>query len=169
MGGVMPISNSVMTRLQYQHETLPAMIEGFTEDRLKYRVNPGKWSAFENIAHLAAYQPVFAGRIERLESENDPAFERYLAENDPMFATYLGRALNELTSTIVIDRSAITARLKGMTESALRRTGLHPKFGRLTMIEWAEFFLLHEAHHLFTIFMLVRDLRMSADQPGRGL
>jgi hypothetical protein len=165
----MPISNSVMTRLQYQHETLPAMIEGLTEERLRYRKNSGKWSAFENIAHLAAYQLVFARRIERLGSENDPAFERYLAENDPVFPAYVGKPLTGLTSTIVIDRLAITARLKGMTESALQRTGFHAKFGRLTMIEWTEFFLLHEAHHLFTIFMLVRDLRMSADQPGRGL
>jgi hypothetical protein len=165
----MPISNSVMTRLQYQHETLSAMIEGLTEECLKRRVNPGKWSAFENIAHLAAYQPVFAHRIERIGFENDPAFERYLAENDPLFPAYLERSLAGLTGTIAIDRLAIAARLKGMTEPALQRTGLHPHYGRLTMLEWTEFFLLHEAHHMFTLFMLVRDLRMSADPAGAGL
>jgi hypothetical protein len=161
----MPISNSVMTRLQYQHETLSAMIEGLTEERLKRRVNPGKWSAFENIAHLAAYQPVFTHRIERIASEQDPAFERYVAGNDPLFPAYLERPLAGLTGTIAIDRLAIVARLTGMSEPALQRTGLHPTYGRLTMLEWTEFFLLHEAHHLFTLFSLVRDLRISADPP----
>jgi len=45
--------------------------------------------------------------------------------------------------------------LSGLKESGLSRIGMHPKYGRLTILKWAEFFVLHEAHHLFTIFQLV--------------
>jgi DinB superfamily len=156
----MPLSNSILTRLQFQHETVSELIAGITEQRLKQRLNPEKWSAFENIAHLAAYQPVFYLRLERIASENDPGFERYTADQDPSFTAYLEKTLSGLTGAIVQDRLAITAKLGEMSETVLQRTGIHPKFGRLTMSQWTEFFLLHEAHHLFTLFRLVQDLRM---------
>jgi hypothetical protein len=155
----MPLSDSILTRLQFQHETISELIAGLTEQRLKQRVNPEKWSAFENIAHLAAYQPVFYVRLERIVSENDPVFERYTADQDPSFSACLEKPLTGLIGAIVRDRLAITAKLKEMNETVLQRTGIHPKFGRLTMAQWAEFFLLHEAHHLFTLFQLVQVLR----------
>lgn len=152
----MPLSDSILTRLQYQHESLTAMIEGLSEDQMRRRVDPGKWSPFENIAHLAAYQPVFAERIDRIGSELDPAFERYVAENDPLFPAYLDRSLAGLTGTIIANRASITMKLKGLHDRELQRAGIHPRFGRLTLVQWTEFFLLHEAHHLFTLFMLIR-------------
>lgn len=162
----MPLSDSILTRLQFQHETISELIAGLTEQQLKQRVNPEKWSAFENIAHLAAYQPVFLLRLERILSENDPAFERYTADQDPSFPVYLEKTLTGLIGAIAGDRMAITVKLREMSETALQRTGIHPKFGGLTTVLWAEFFLLHEAHHLFTLFQLVQALRavqVSAD------
>lgn len=155
----MPLSASIATRLQYQHETLQPLISGLREEELRQRNISGKWSVFENMAHLAAYQPVFDDRIVRMEKEREPAFDRYVAEEDPLFPSYLEKRPGELIRIIATDRSAITTRLMGLGEEALRRTGLHPKFGLLTMEQWAEFFLLHEAHHLFTVFRLVQELR----------
>jgi hypothetical protein len=160
----MPLSISIITRLQHQHETISELIGGFTEEQLKQRIDPAKWSAFENIVHLAAYQPVFAGRMERIEKELNPAFDRYVAEKDPFFPVYLEKPLGELIRVIAADRAAIAAKFEGMGEETLTRTALHPKFGLLNMTQWAEFFLLHEAHHLFTIFMLVQELRKSHDR-----
>jgi hypothetical protein len=157
MGELMPLPESILTRLRYQHETLGALIDGLTEEQLKRRVNPGKWSPFEQVAHLAAYQPVFASRIDRIGSETDPAFERYVAENDPSFPAYLDKPLAVLMGAINTDRSSIIMKIKGLQDDDLQRAGLHPRYGRMTLAEWTEFFLLHEAHHLFAVFMLVRD------------
>ena len=55
------------------------------------------------------------------------------------------------------DRVTLTGVVTKMKENELRRVGVHPKFGRLTVLDWTEFFLLHEAHHLFTIFRLAHD------------
>jgi hypothetical protein len=152
------------TRLQYQHETLSTLIAGLSEEQLKERIRPGKWSAFENMVHLAAYQPVFAGRIERIEKEQCPSFDRYVAENDPLFPAYLEKPPETLIRVIAADRSAISGILAGMDETALQRPGLHPKFGLLTLVQWTEFFLLHEAHHLFTLFALVQEQRAARDR-----
>ncbi|HVU55094.1 MAG TPA: DinB family protein [Puia sp.] len=160
----MPLSASILTRLQHQHEALTELIEGLTEQQLKQRINPDKWSAFEHIAHLAAYQPMFLARLERIAAEETPsfeppAFERYVAEKDPRFHAYLGHSLEKLTHLIPIMVQAIITHLIALDDDALLRTGLHPRYGKLTVTQWTQFYLLHEAHHLFTIFMLTQDLR----------
>jgi hypothetical protein len=155
----MPLSASISTRLRHQHESLREIIHGLTETALRQRVNPDKWSAFEHIAHLAAYQPTFVSRLEKIAATTTPAFDRYIAEKDPQFPVYLDRPLADLLELITTQAAQINTILAHTNEAGLHRTGLHPKYGLLTVTQWTEFFLLHEAHHLFTLFMLAQDLR----------
>jgi hypothetical protein len=155
----MPLSSSIATRLQFQHQSIRELTAGISPESLRYHVNPDKWSAFENVAHLAAYQPVFIDRLERLGREASPAFGRYVAENDPLFPNYLAKSPDELLACIDNDRALIRSTLDRGGDAFLEKTGSHPLYGLLTVREWTEFFLLHEAHHLFTIFRLVQDLR----------
>ena len=155
----MPLTPSALTRLHYQHTTIHELISGLTEAQLKHAVQPGKWSAFDNIAHLACYQPVFLLRLERIQSEHSPTFDRYVADNDPLFSDYRDLPLAELIRGIDTRRTTIFSKLQGMREDDLKRIALHPKYGSLDVVKWTEFFLLHEAHHLYTIFMLVQESR----------
>ena len=155
----MALSISALSRLQYQHTTIRELIAGLDEPNLKSVVNPGKWSAFDNIAHLACYQPMFLLRLERIKTEDSPAFERYVADNDPAFPGYLDLSLKDLLKDLDALRAVILSKLQGMGEDELRRVGHHPRYGMLDVRQWTEFFLLHEAHHLYTIFMLVRELQ----------
>jgi hypothetical protein len=160
MERLMPLSDSILTRLRHQHEALSELIDGLTEEELKRRVNPDKWSAFEHIAHLAAYQQAFIGRLKKVASEPTPSFERYVAENDPVFTQYLNYPLKNVLDLISVSAKQITVKLTvTFNDTNLHLTGLHPRYGRLTIPQWTQFFLLHEAHHLFTIFMLTQDLR----------
>jgi hypothetical protein len=152
----MSLSASVCSRLQHQHETIYELIRGFSEEQLRQRLQPDKWSAFEQLAHLVSYQPVFMQRLRIIQQENEPAFNRYVADNDPAFIACCNRSLQDLLNDLSTQRSGITNYLMTLTNPAVRRTGLHPKYGSLTILEWTEFFLLHEAHHLFSIFMLTR-------------
>jgi hypothetical protein len=155
----MPLSASIQTRLRHQHQTIRELIDPLTELQLKQRINPGKWSAFENIAHLACYQPVFLHRLERIQSENNAIFGRYVAEEDPDFPGYGQQQLSRLLGDIDANRKMIITLFDGLNEPTLQRTGTHARYGLLAIPKWTEFFLLHEAHHLYTIFMLVQDLR----------
>jgi len=160
----MPLSDSILARLQYQYKTIDELISGLTEEQLKQRINPGKWSAFENIVHLAAYQPTFIRRLNLMLNENEPLFERYVAENDPVFYEYLKKSLSELLSDIATKRIAIINLLKNLDEQQLNREGKHPVYGLITIARWADFFLLHEAHHLWIIFQLTSMLRVQAQK-----
>ena len=157
----MALSPSILARLEYQHQTIRELIENTPEEMLRQPIRPGKWSAFENIAHLTAYQPIFLHRLKRMQEEKDPEFPRYIAAEDPQFPPLLEKTLDQLLGQIDEQRALIFDQLKNMDEPTLERTGLHPVYGRFPVKKWAEFFLLHESHHLYTIFMLVQDLHKS--------
>ena len=153
------LSPSALTRLQYQHTTVRELIAGLTEEQLKRTIEPGKWSVFDNIAHLTCYQPMFLLRLERIQTEDAPAFDRYVADSDPLFSDYRDQSLSALLSGMEAGRAVIFSKLQGMGEDDLKRIAHHPRYGTLDVAQWTEFFLLHEAHHLYTIFMLVPALR----------
>ena len=162
MGIVTPpaymFSDSQLYRLKFQHQTVAELVNPFTEAQLRLPVNPGKWSTLENVAHLVAYQPVFQERIARIQQEQEPQFGRYVADNDPGFAPTVQQTIAILLSRLVEDRERIIQALEPMNNAQLSRVGIHPRYGRMDMTAWTEFFLLHEAHHLFTIFMLTAEL-----------
>jgi hypothetical protein len=155
----MPLSASILARLRHQHETIRELIGDLPEQKLRLRIDPAKWSAFENIAHLTCYQPVFLARIQRIQQENNPFFPRYVAEADPEYPGYVERSLGRLLATIQSDRQTLITLLEEMDDAALQRTGQHARYGLFSQAQWTEFFLLHEAHHLYTIFMLTCEMR----------
>ncbi|HEY8893450.1 MAG TPA: DinB family protein [Niastella sp.] len=155
----MSLSASVCSRLQNQHETIQELLNGFSEEHLRQRIHKDKWSAFEQVVHLATYQPVFVQRMHTIQKTDTPEFDRYVADNDPAFIEGCKRSLIELLNDLSAQRNLITNHLMTLPVSALGKTGRHPRYGLLTIGEWTEFFLLHEAHHLFSIFMLTRSTR----------
>jgi hypothetical protein len=154
----MPLSNSIKTRLQFQHETIRELTGDFSEEQLKIHVIPGKWSAFENIVHLISYHPTFINRVALMLKEDEPVFERYVAENDPLFNHYLEKDLPELFTILNYDRATLIINLQNLSEEQLKHIGKHLKFGTLTIAQWSEMFLLHEAHHLWTMLGLINNL-----------
>jgi hypothetical protein len=155
----MPLSTSILTRLEHQHQTAHELIKGFDEEQLKQRIIPDKWSVFEQLAHLTAYQPVFLHRMQLVEQQLQPVFERYVADNDPAFLACRDRPLKELQDDLTTQRFIIYNHISRLPETTLRRTALHPLYGAMNIVQWTEFFLLHESHHLFAIFKLTADTR----------
>jgi len=151
----MILSPSQRSRLEHQHESIDEMINDRSETSLTTRPETGKWSTFENIAHLAAYQPAFLERLKKMETEESPLFERYVAEKDPKFYEYGKMNLQQVRELLTMHRLLLINHISPLDESILRRSGRHPVYGNLAIPQWVEFFLLHEAHHLFTIFKLL--------------
>lgn len=153
----MELYDSLYDRLKTQQETILSLIENLDPRLVEKRINPGKWSIHENIAHLARYQLVFIDRIKRILETKEPFFERYRAEEDREFESWCSRSTDDLLGRIEKDRQFLFTYITQLSSSQLGRVGIHKKFGRLTVVQWAEFFLLHEAHHLYTIFQLAHD------------
>lgn len=153
----MPLYSALLDRLKNQQEAIAPIIHSVDKTRVSAHPMEGKWSIYDNIAHLANYQPVFIDRVNTILTQDLPFFERYSAENDPAFERWRDRALTDLIKTLNADRQILFNLITSLSDEQLNRAGHHKKYGRLTVIQWTEFFLLHEAHHIFTIFQLAND------------
>ena len=149
------------TRLQYQHKSLLDIIDGLSDEMIRRKVTPGKWSIFENIVHLQTYQHVFCDRIKKMLAEDNPSFPRYVADTDPLFLDNCGKATREIMGDLITTRKEMSTGRLSMKDEDIKRAGTHPVFGAMSISQWLDFFLLHEAHHLFTIFKMAAELKKS--------
>lgn len=155
----MQLPSSVATRLQYQHKSLLDLIDDLSDEQIRMQVNTGKWSIFENIVHLQTYQHIFINRVRRMLDETNPVFERYTAEADPLFHDNCAKSTREIMQNMLSTRKEMAAGLLSFNENDLQKTGEHPLYGKMNLVQWLNFFLLHESHHLFTIFKMAATLK----------
>lgn len=155
----MEMPSSLSTRLQYQHKSLVDIIDGLSDEQVRRQIVAGKWSIFENIVHLQTYQHTFVSRIKQILENTNPIFSSYTAEADPEFLDNCGKSTREIMQDLITVRKQMAAEMTSFPLSDLIKTGIHPVFGKMTLLQWLNFFLLHEAHHLFTNFKLAAELR----------
>jgi hypothetical protein len=155
----MQLASSISTRMQYQHKSLVDIIDGLTEEQIRRNIIPGKWSIFENIVHLQTYQHVFCDRLKKMLHEENPRFPRYSADDDPDFLDNCHKSTREIMQDIISTRKEMATGSLAIQEKDLEKTGTHPLFGTMNVSQWMNFFLLHEAHHFYTILKLTGELK----------
>jgi hypothetical protein len=148
-------------RLRTQLDVLPLILAGATgaggaEAAVERRPAPGKWSVREQLAHLARHHEVTAERLRRILAEPEPALPRYRAEDDPEWPRWAALPLAAVTAELAARRAGLIAAVAAIPPADLERRGVHPVMGAMPIPLWLEFFLLHEAHHLFVAMQLLR-------------
>ena len=131
-------------------------LNGVSMETLNAKPISGKWSAHEQLAHLARYHQIFLQRIDRILTEQAPEFPRYRAEDDPEWPAWTSLSTSQLLVRISSMRAKLMARLRSLSEEDFTRIGVHPKLGAMSLSLWLEFFLVHEAHHLYVVLQFVR-------------
>lgn len=150
-------TSSLLQRCETQiQDFLAVALSGVPVESLTVRLVPGKWSAHEQLAHLARYHQIFLQRIDRILAEQAPEFSRYRAEDDPEWPVWRDLPTQQLLARISSMRAKLMARLRALNAEDFERTGVHPKLGEMSLSLWLEFFLVHEAHHLYVVLQLVR-------------
>jgi hypothetical protein len=151
-----PLSPSSAARLATQIDALPALLDGGTPETLQRRTRAGKWSVHENLAHLARHHAVVLDRVRRIVAEDKPAFPRYVAEEDKDWPEWASLSTNEVLTRLRALRTELTVLVSSLPEDAFARTAVHPSMGEMALPLWIEFFLLHEAHHLYLVMKRAR-------------
>jgi len=151
-----PLSPPSASRLASQLECLPALLEGAAPATLERRTRSGKWSVQENLAHLARHHAVVLERVRKVLAEERPALPRYAAEDDAEWPAWVALPLSEILRRLTTLRAELTALVSSLSDAQLARTGVHPTLGEMALPLWIEFFLLHEAHHLYVVMKRAR-------------
>ena len=162
------LPETTAVRLRTQLDVLPLILAGAAGDggldaaAAERRPAPGKWSAREQLAHLARHHEITGERLRRILAEQEPALPRYRAEDDPEWPRWAALPLGTITGRLAALRSELVATVAAIPPADLARRGVHPVLGAMPIPLWLEFFLLHEAHHLMAVMQLVRTAPASA-------
>lgn len=142
----------LLQRLADQQAALLRLIESLNEETPHRESAGGKWSPKQHLAHLARYQQVFLLRLNRIADEDRPRLDQYNAEHDLEWPAWERLTLAEVLERWTQSRTVIVRQLDALPDASFSRVGIHEKFGPLSLADWLEFFLVHEGHHMYTIF-----------------
>jgi len=145
------LTQSTLLRLETQLDVIPLLLSGATPEAVMARPASGQWSAHENLAHLARHHDVFLERLHRILGESAPQLGRYRAEEDSAWPEWSRLSTEEVLIRLQTLRGEIIGLIKGLSRTEETRVGVHPLFGEMSLTLWVEFFLLHEAHHLYVV------------------
>jgi len=154
---VMSYVDVLELRLTSQARALLALLERADRAALTRCPPSGKWSALEHFAHVTRVHEPLVARLNRILYEESPLLSAYRAEADPEWPQWQQMPLDALLAEFPKQREAVGNLLRGLSDDDLRqRTGSHPLYGVMTMADWFEFFLVHEAHHIYVMMRRAR-------------
>ncbi len=152
----MKLYSSIIDRLNTQHLTIKELIRNLDEEIISEEPEPGKWSIHENLTHIVSYHQILLNRMEKIIKGDNPYFDRYKTEDEHNYIRWQNIKTEGLLTNLEEERKKVVDVIFQFNEEELRKKGTHQKFGEMNVFEWIEFFLLHEAHHIYTIFKLSR-------------
>jgi hypothetical protein len=153
-------TETLRIRLDAQAAILQSLGAGAAAGALDARPAPGEWSAREHLAHLARHQVVFLERIARIPLEEAPGLGRYRAEDDEAWPAWSTLPVGEVLTRHRAGRDRLGEWLAGLSAGAAGRVGIHPTLGVMPVAGWLDFFLLHEAHHLYVVTGRLAEARL---------
>jgi uncharacterized damage-inducible protein DinB len=127
-------------------------VAGHGDDALARRPVAGEWSARETLEHLLFAEQLFAERVDRLLGEDDPDLAARAVWSETPASDEGSAATGEPASVLVARirelRAASVAQLAAMPAESWARAGMHPEWGRVTVLSQAAYFARHEASHM---------------------
>ncbi len=124
-------------------------VAGASPKWLAVRPSGGDWSRKDVLAHLLDTEAVMTFRIRKMICEEDPNLsffdqEKWIAGLRP----YREKDPGKLGARFAALRAENLALLSSLDEEQMKRTGVHPESGRLTLEELAARMARHDINHL---------------------
>jgi hypothetical protein len=149
-------ASGIGMRLKNQIDSLEWVLGGLPEEQLRRRWYSEQWSAFENIAHLGRHHEISIERIRQIAANEQPTLQRYKAEEDSGWPTWQRKSLKQTLDLLRARRVELIQFVTNLSPDQISCTGTHPTFGTISVIRYLDFFLMHEAHHLYVALVRAR-------------
>lgn len=146
-------------RLAHQLSSFRTRFAGADARDLRYAPTPGRWSALLNLAHVGRHHEIMLERLQRMLAEDAPSFPPYREADDAGWAAWESVSAEALWPRLSEARAALETWAAGLTPAQAARSGTHARFGPMDVAGWIEFFLVHEAHHLYVAMLRLAEAR----------
>ena len=151
----MTLKHDWKDRFQVQQKTLESIVKNFPEEALRAHPQGGKWGAYEHIAHLSHYQEITLARLaDLIAGAATTDVSPYRSEEDPDFLAWCELSTGDLLDRYHAARKALLSELSEINPDKVIHLLSHPTYGRFDVNALTEFFLHHEAHHLYQAYRM---------------
>jgi uncharacterized damage-inducible protein DinB len=151
-------AEAIIAALEKAPAILIALVREIPVELRKRRPAPGKWSAHEQMCHVAAVDTIFLKRLELIVSEPEPSIVAYNPSADEADA-YLAMDLEDAMQRFARDREDLAARLKRLPDLEWTKPVQHPEYAKYSAFIMARHLMLHDGLHGYRIeeILLKRD------------
>jgi hypothetical protein len=132
-------------------ERVRRALAGLSDDALRARPIPGKWSALEIAAHVADSELVGATRIRLVLGGDQPPLPGYDQDRWSRSLGYQAFDSPRLEHTLALFtvlRETTLPWLAHATAADWSRTGVHPEYGPVTLRNLLELYADHSERHI---------------------
>lgn len=129
-------------------DDLHAAIAGLTQEQLRLRPIPGKWSTLEVVCHIADCEQFFADRMKRTLAMDRPLLVGADGSRYPDALSYDRHDRGEEVELVVITRRQMARVLRFSPPEAWQRTAIHTETGLVTLRQLLLHAINHLRHHL---------------------
>jgi hypothetical protein len=138
------------------------LVQGLSEDALRWRPSPGEWSIKEVCCHLRDSSEIDGERIRRMLSEDDPLLPSYDQEALASERDYQNESMPLVLTAVRAFSGGLAYLLENLSEEEWQRTGRHEERGPISIAQYAQLLGDHARQHLEQIRALRGQLA-----PGR--
>ena len=126
---------------------LKAALATVSAAALRWRPEPGEWSAHEVVVHCADSETNAAARIRYLAAEADPVILGYDEAEWARRFGYHDHPLEPALALVEAVRANTVALIRRMHEEAWQRVGRHSESGRYSAEDWLKIYAEHLEIH----------------------
>jgi hypothetical protein len=150
----MELPEATRIRLTTQYLIIEELVFKLTEEQCDKEVFVGNWTIRQQLAHLIRYQEVFFENIKTIMSTFNAVITPYAAEQDDGFLNIMKLPVSNMLIRLHEGRQIINDFYLNLNSGELIRKGRHTELGNFSIALWGEYFLLHEAQHIYQIFRM---------------
>jgi hypothetical protein len=116
-------------------------------EALRWRPEPGRWSAHEIVVHCADSETNAALRIRYLVAEREPLVVAYDQDEWARRFDYHAEPLEEALAATAAARRRTVPLLRALSEADWAKEGRHTESGRYTPEDWLRIYAAHLEGH----------------------
>lgn len=139
---------------------IAASVSGLSEQVLRYKPAPDKWSIVEILAHLADMEILYAYRMRQMVADDKPVIAPIDQDQWAARLGYLQESAPELLALYGLNRHHNLNLLRRLKPENLDKGAFHPELQRpVTLAEYVQMIGKHGPNHLAQIESLKRQAK----------
>jgi len=124
------------------------LVQGLSEDALRWRPSPGEWSIKEVCCHLRDFSEIGGERIHHILSEDDPFLPAHDQEALARERDYQSESMPLVLTALRAFSGGLAYLLENLREEEWQRRGRHEERGPISIAQYAQLLADHASEHL---------------------